>query len=943
MTNDITSGTGLDDGVSVLPEIQPEVKGNTDMTQAQISYDAKSFIIRGQRELLIGGEFHYFRTPNELWEDRLIKMKRSGANLITTYIPWNWHEPIEGQQRWTGDCDLVRFIELCTKHNLFIVVKPGPYICAEWDFGGHPDWLLGKNIPLRVLDDRYLAYVEKWYRKVAEMVTPYLVTKGGNIICIQVENEYDHLMEYGKEKISKADAITYFTRLGKMMEDFGIDIPKFANEAAFLRGKTDIIDTRTYYPNIPLFQFWSYMHNYFDGKITAAKAGQPNCPTMILELQVGWFAQFGRPLYTAPVHLTESVSKSVVALGASMLNYYMYVGGTTFPFWGCRGNIWEILPRGTGTATTFDFGGSPIREWGELMPGRMDWMKGFAQFTRDFKELVLESDNCEDLKVIGGGEDIEVISPDGVTPDTAIQSETENFKLITKKLGDQYLVCVRNLGEEDKVVDIGWSTNSETVFKDLPVLSRQTHFLPIQVKVPGTELRILRSTSELLFAKQGDNQTIFGLYGKPGQPGKTVLNISASEVRVLSGEAEVSGDKEVTLSYIHNGIIVIDVAGNTLVVLDQDISGKVEELENSILIADTYFIKDAEENGEKISLKAVMRNDSNNRFYHIGRKRLDRAEINGKDIEIKKDGGYSSFAYANPKQKPVSLKWQGDWKIKTDSAEIDPAYDDSDWITLDKPISLEEAKLVEHGYVWYRTTFDAPENTDTATLVYPGNDCDRQQVFVNGKRVWEGIDKDHEIDISGSVKPGKNVIAVLYEYFFHSKSHPHEGAIRKYSGILKPLIIQGNSKDGIEFSLELKHFKVRPQLKGILDEYTSPELDDSSWQTVKPSHRYVMDEKMGTLVWMRRHFSYACKDGWDTAVRLIIPGGKERALIYLNGKPLGQYEDAGPQHDFYIPSSFLKKDNVLAIILEGPNSYLTQPELDTFYEAQEIDIEIKIG
>ena len=127
-----------------------------------------------------------------------------------------------------------------------------------------------------------------------------------------------------------------------MMEEFGIDIPKFANEAGFLRGKGNIIDTRTYYPNIPLFQFWMYMHSYFDGKIEAAKKGQPNCPTMILELQVGWFAQFGRPLYTAPVHLTESVSKSVVALGASLLNYYMYVGGTTFPFWGCRGNIWDI-------------------------------------------------------------------------------------------------------------------------------------------------------------------------------------------------------------------------------------------------------------------------------------------------------------------------------------------------------------------------------------------------------------------------------------------------------------------------------------------------------------------------------------------------------------------------------------------------------------------------
>ena len=87
------------------------------MSQATdvIKYDARSFIINGKRELLIGGEFHYFRTPNELWEDRIVKMKRSGSNQVTTYIPWNWHEPVEGQERWTGDQDLVRFIELCKK------------------------------------------------------------------------------------------------------------------------------------------------------------------------------------------------------------------------------------------------------------------------------------------------------------------------------------------------------------------------------------------------------------------------------------------------------------------------------------------------------------------------------------------------------------------------------------------------------------------------------------------------------------------------------------------------------------------------------------------------------------------------------------------------------------------------------------------------------------
>jgi len=146
----------------------------TGMTPGIIEYDARSFIVRGKRELLVGGEFHYFRTPRELWEDRIIKMKRSGANLVTTYIAWNWHEPVEGKQRWSGDQDLAHFLELCTKHGMFIAVKPGPYICAEWDFGGHPDWLLSKKIPLRVLDNRYLKYVEKWYKKAPRESTLFV-------------------------------------------------------------------------------------------------------------------------------------------------------------------------------------------------------------------------------------------------------------------------------------------------------------------------------------------------------------------------------------------------------------------------------------------------------------------------------------------------------------------------------------------------------------------------------------------------------------------------------------------------------------------------------------------------------------------------------------------------------------------------------------------------
>lgn len=912
----------------------------------QIAYDKHSFIIRGKREFLIGGEFHYFRTPNELWEDRLIKMKRTGANLVTTYIPWNWHEPIEGKQRWAGDADLRRFIELCTKHGLFIVVKPGPYCCAEWDFGGHPDWLLSKDIPLRVLNDKYLEYVRAWYKKVAEVINPYLATKGGNIICIQVENEYDHLMEYGEEKISKEDAIKYFTRLGSMMEEFGIDIPKFANEAGFLRGKGNIIDTRTYYPNIPLFQFWMYMHSYFDGKIEAAKQGQPNCPTMILELQVGWFAQFGRPLYTAPVHLTESVSKSVVALGASMLNYYMYVGGTTFPFWGCRGNIWEILPRGFGTATTFDFGGSPIREWGELMPGRIDFIEALAQFTRDYKELVLESDNCSDLKVTGGGEDISFVRPGSVEPDNSLSSETENFKLITKKLGSQYLVCARNLSTETKVVDIGWAKDAAPVFQKLELKPRQTHLLPVCVKVPGSNVVIERSTSELLFARKIDGHVLFGVYGKPETAGETVLSVPADQVKVRSGQAEISADpKGARVTYMHNGVIVLDIGSDRLFILDQNLCGKVEELKGGIVIADTYFIRDVVQQGGTVTLKTQMRPGTKNNFYFFDGKGLQSVAVGDKPVEFVSDPatGEASFMFRNPKAKPATLEWTGDWKIQSDIEEAGEGFDASGWKDIGTE-SLEKVGLLQHGYIWYRAEFELPADVENAEIVYPGNDCDRQHVYVNGRHVWDGICETQTIGFRDAMKPGRNVLAVMYENFFHSKSHPHEGAIRKYSGILKPVVIKGKTKSGQPIVREVKTFKVREQLNGNLHGYINLGHDDSKWQSVTPAHKYLLDKKFGEIVWMRRKFRYACKKGWELAVKLTIPAGtKQRCLFYVNGNAVGQYEEAGPQTEFYVPSSFLKKENILAIILEGPKAALVEPELGTFYEVKDVDVQVTMG
>jgi Glycosyl hydrolases family 35/Beta-galactosidase second all-beta domain len=909
--------------------------------QETITYDSKSFIVNGRRVLLVGGEFHYFRTPCELWEDRIVKMKRCGANLVTTYIPWNWHEQTEGQQCWEGDKDLVRFMEICKKHEMYLIVKPGPYICAEWDLGGHPDWLLCKKIPLRVLNEEYLGYVGGWYKSVAEKIKPHLVTNGGNILCIQVENEYDHLMDYGEDKISFESAIEYFERLSSMLKEFGIDIPQFANEAEFLRGK-GIIDTRTYYPNIPFFTHWMYEHAYFDGKIIDAKKGQPDCPTMILELQVGWFSQFGQPFYVPDVNLTESVSKSVLILGASTLNYYMFAGGTTFPYWGCRGNNWGI--QGIGTGTSFDFGGAMIREWGELMPGRYDWTKALLLFCKDYKDLILESDSTDDFSALSRENETMIVDKDQARVDKTLSGKSEKFKVYAKKSQlDEYLVCVRNLSSEKRVVDL--IKNDETVFEGIELQPRETFLLPFNVCVPNTEIKIIRSSSELLFAKEVDDMAFFGLYGKTDRAGQTTLNVPPSEVEVLRGDIEVGGSEHAVLKYKHKGIQTVKVNGHLLFIISQDMAGKIEEIDNGILIADTYFVKDVERNNNKTVMQTESRIGFENKFYYFGKDRPSKVTAAGKDLEInvEPESFCSSFEYKTSSYKNVQLKWDGNWKVKSDIEEAVVGYDDNSWFRVKKPMSLEEAGFLKHGYIWYRSQFELPKTASDLQLVYNGNATDRQYIYVNGHLVFAGIteaDKQQKIEVDDDiVQPGKNFIAVLYCNTFHNKSHPHEGAILKYSGIMQDIVVNVQTERGL-YTTEVSQFKVRQDISGIEKGYTEFDHDDSEWMDVSASRKYVTGENMGEVVWFRRKFTYNCDPKTKTAVKLTIPDANQRCVFYLNGRPLGQFESVGPQHEFYIPEPFLANENVLSIVLEGTDGYLVEPELDTFYES--FDTEIKL-
>ncbi len=163
-----------------------------------LTFDENNFYMDGEKYTILSGTIHYFRVMPEYWHDRLLKLKACGFNTVETYTCWNLHEPTEGEFNFSGMLDLERFIDTAAEIGLNVILRPGPYICAEWDFGGLPSWLLTyPGLRLRAYDEVYISKVNRYFKELFRRITPKLSTNGGNIIAVQIENEYG---SYGNDK-----------------------------------------------------------------------------------------------------------------------------------------------------------------------------------------------------------------------------------------------------------------------------------------------------------------------------------------------------------------------------------------------------------------------------------------------------------------------------------------------------------------------------------------------------------------------------------------------------------------------------------------------------------------------------------------------------------------------------------------------------------------------
>ncbi len=229
----------------------------------------------GKKTKIISGAIHYFRTVPKYWEDRLTKLKACGFNTVETYVPWNLHEPVEGTFCFDGMADIEGYIKIARSLDLFIIVRPGPFICSEWDGGGLPSWLLNyPDMAIRCHHEVYLSKVDAFFDILIPKLVPYLCSNDGPIIAMQVENEYG---SYGSDK-------SYLNHLKEGLIQRGVDVLLFTSDGPddlMLQGGCVEGALRTVNFGTKAEEAFGQLRKYQEG------------PAMCMEYWMGWFNHWG--------------------------------------------------------------------------------------------------------------------------------------------------------------------------------------------------------------------------------------------------------------------------------------------------------------------------------------------------------------------------------------------------------------------------------------------------------------------------------------------------------------------------------------------------------------------------------------------------------------------------------------------------------------------------
>lgn len=346
-----------------------------------LTWDRKSFILDGQRIWLHAAAIHYFRHPHELWAEALLRARRAGYNTVETYVAWNFHEPVEGTVDFTGDRDLGRFLDLAHAAGLYAVVRPGPFICSEWDAGAFPAWLCAKpgidDGPYRWLRDAnpiILESLDRWFARLLPVIAARQVTRGGPVLLVQNENEF--------REVWNESARRYLDHVKNSLRRHGIDVPIIACNA-HQHSATEVRINGTRVRADMLIEpdvIVTYNCGGAADPVHDLRRFQPDAPAFVTEFWHGPVVTWGAVNTDRwPSPEEQSRCQYELASVAAMTNAYMFDGGTNFGFWG-----------GANMATSYE-AAYPVGEGG-LLREKYYRLKPANHFIEHFGDLLADSE-----------------------------------------------------------------------------------------------------------------------------------------------------------------------------------------------------------------------------------------------------------------------------------------------------------------------------------------------------------------------------------------------------------------------------------------------------------------------------------------------------------------------------------------------------------------------
>ncbi|KAH7719945.1 Protein T19B10.3 [Aphelenchoides avenae] len=320
----------------------------------EIDYDNDQFLKDGKPYRYISGEIHYFRIHPSLWNDRLKRYRAAGLNAVQVYVPWNFHEPTPGMYNFANERNLTEFVLLAQKNELDVLLRIGPYICAEWENGGFPWWLNHlPQVKLRTSDNAYISAVRRYLNTLLQVIDPLTYKNGGPVIMLQIENEYGSVGICDKPYLR-------FLR-DEVRAKLGNDTVLYTTDGID-DGMVECGSVEGVYPTI---DFGTHIN------VTNAFAAQrkiaPKGPLVNSEFYPGWFMQWGGSVpYKSPDAMMDSI-REMYAHNASF-SIYMFHGGTNFGFWN-GAQQWGNHGAWGGTkatmTTNYDYS-APITEAGQI-------------------------------------------------------------------------------------------------------------------------------------------------------------------------------------------------------------------------------------------------------------------------------------------------------------------------------------------------------------------------------------------------------------------------------------------------------------------------------------------------------------------------------------------------------------------------------------------------